>query len=105
MHRHAKLESLANSRSFYAGAYPTPESSVEQNDIHCRVKHISSELLEVHHHRIRRQRNVYHLPDSAHAVQPKNGIFQIIVANPGDALPESNGLLSRPNAVRIESKR
>src|SRR5665213_518156 len=99
MDGHAHLKRLAHAGGFHACTYAAPESSIEQNHVDSAIQYIGGELLEIHHHRIRRKRNANHVASSAHAVHAVNGVFQIVVAQILNALAEANGLFGGEHAV------
>src|SRR5215510_11056492 len=104
MNGHSKLKGFTNTRSFDTGTNASPESRVEQNHIHSGVQHIGGELFKIHNHSVCRERHAYLFSHSSHPCHSQHRIFQIVVTQVHNLLPKLNRRLSRPHAIRIESK-
>src|SRR5512132_16152 len=103
MDRDAKLEGLADARSFYTRSYAAPKRGIEQDDIYSGVECICRELFEIDDDGIGGQRHADHLARTAHAVQPVDRILEVVVAESFDALTEAYRLFGGPDPVRIEA--
>src|SRR5712671_6104967 len=104
MDSHSQLKRFADARRLHALTDSAPESRIKQDHIDSRVEHVCRELLEANHHCISREWHPHFLARPAHTIQPEDRVLEVIVLNIFNGLPEPDGLLSRPDRVRIETK-
>src|SRR5512132_4475362 len=101
MDRDSKLERIANAGGPDARTDAAPKSRVEQNHINRGIENIRGQLFKVDNYRVgcERQPNLFSYP--AHAAHTEDWIFQIVIANVFNLLPEPDRGLSGPYTVWI----
>src|SRR6266446_6191628 len=104
MYCHAELKCFAHGGGLDALSDATPEGGVEQYHVNSSIEYVCCELLEINNDGIRCKRHPNLFAGSTHAVQPVNGIFEIIVSDVFDLLAERDGSFCRPDGVWIETE-
>src|SRR6266404_2670221 len=104
MYRHAQLKGFAHGGGLDALSDATPEGGVEQNHVNSRIEYVCCELFEINNDGIRCKRHPNLLACATHAVQPVNGIFEVVVSDVFDPLAEPDGSFCRPDGVWIETE-
>src|SRR6476646_6794930 len=103
MDRDAELKCLTDTSRLNALANAAPKCSVEQDHVDGLIEDVSGELFKINDDSISCQRHSHLFADTPHAVKTVNRVFQVIVVNVLDLLPEPDGLFGGPNGVRIET--
>ena len=104
MHGRTELEGFTNPGSFETRTNTAPKRGVQEDDVHGHVPDVRGQLLEINNDGIRGQRHGSLFPDLAHAIQPKNRIFKVIIVHSFDSASKLNPLLGGPSAIGVEAK-
>ena len=101
----AKLEGVADARGFHARTYPAPERRVEQDHVDGAVQHVGGELLEIDDDGVRGERQAQLLAGMPHTGEAEDRILEVVVVEILNCASEPDGLLRRPDGIRIEAER
>src|ERR671913_372250 len=102
MYGHPELECLAHPSGFDARPDPTPESSVQQDDVGRRVQYVGRQLLEIYDHRVGGERYLHLLAHAPHTVESPGRVLVVVVVQILYGQAEADALLDAEGGVGIE---